>query len=135
MWNFILCLIVGFIGGILGGMGMGGGTLLIPLLTIFLKTEQHLAQAINLVSFVPMAIIALIFHIKNKLVEKKGLLYVIIPSIITSVLSSVFSTTLNGDVLKRSFGIFLIVLSVVQFFSNDVIKWLEKKKSKKKSQI
>lgn len=135
MWNFILCLTVGFTGGILGGMGMGGGTLLIPLLTIFLKTEQHLAQAINLVSFVPMAIIALIFHIKNKLVVKKGIFYIIIPSVLASVLSSLFSTSLDGEILKRSFGIFLIVLSVVQFFSSDLTKWLESKKNKKKSEF
>ncbi len=133
MWNFVLCLILGFTGGILGGMGMGGGTILIPLLTIFLSSSQHLAQAVNLVSFVPMAIIALIFHIKNKLVEKKGILYIIIPSSLASVLSSFISVNLDGDVLKHSFGIFLIILSFVQFFSSDIIKWLKEKNLRKKS--
>ena len=52
----ILEILAGAIGGIIGGMGMGGGTLLIPLLTIFLGISQKLAQAYNLISFLIMAI-------------------------------------------------------------------------------
>ena len=50
-------IVFGFISGILGGMGMGGGTLLIPLLN-FLDIEQQTIQAINLISFLPMACVA-----------------------------------------------------------------------------
>jgi uncharacterized membrane protein YfcA len=49
---FALYILVGIIGGVLGGMGMGGGTLLIPMLGIFFGLEQHVAQAINLISFI-----------------------------------------------------------------------------------
>jgi uncharacterized membrane protein YfcA len=48
--SFFIYLLVGALGGVLGGMGMGGGTLLIPALTIFCEVEQHVAQAINLIS-------------------------------------------------------------------------------------
>ena len=61
-------IVFGFISGILGGMGMGGGTLLIPLLN-FLDIEQQTIQAINLISFLPMACVALGLHFKNKLVK------------------------------------------------------------------
>jgi uncharacterized membrane protein YfcA len=132
MWNFVFCLILGFIGGILGGMGMGGGTLLIPLLTIFLSFSQHLAQAVNLVSFIPMAIIALILHVKNKLVRTSGILYIIIPSLLASILSRLLSNSLDGDFLKHSFAIFLITLSVIQFFSNNIIRAINKRKIKLK---
>ena len=54
----IWLIISGVLGGLLGGMGMGGGTLLIPLLTIFCGLNQHLAQAINLIAFIPMAVVA-----------------------------------------------------------------------------
>ena len=50
--------VAGLVSGVLGGMGMGGGTILIPLLSIFYKIGQHTAQAINLISFIPMAIVA-----------------------------------------------------------------------------
>ena len=62
----ILYALTGFLAGILGGMGMGGGTLLIPILTIFLGFKQKNAQAINLLVFIPMSLFALIIHIKNK---------------------------------------------------------------------
>ena len=81
----IWLIISGVLGGLLGGMGMGGGTLLIPLLTIFCGLNQHLAQAINLIAFIPMAVVALIIHIKNKLVDFKGVLYIILPGVLASV--------------------------------------------------
>ena len=62
-------IIAGVIGGIVAGMGMGGGTLTIPILTIFLKYEQLRAQGLNLVAFLPMSVVALVIHIKNKLVD------------------------------------------------------------------
>ena len=68
---------VGILSGVLGGMGMGGGTILIPLLSIFYGVNQHIAQATNLISFIPMASVALIIHLKNKMVEFKGILYII----------------------------------------------------------
>lgn len=66
----VWCVIFGFIAGIVGGMGMGGGTLLVPLLSL-LDIPQRQMQAINLISFLPMCAVALIFHFKNKLVVTK----------------------------------------------------------------
>lgn len=118
--NFLWYLLSGLAGGLLGGMGMGGGTLLIPILTIFLSVGQHTAQAVNIVAFIPMAIVALIIHIKNKLVEFKDILFVIIPALLLAVLGSVLTAELDGELLKKIFGVFLIVLSVVQFFSDEI---------------
>ena len=63
MWYFI----AGIASGVLGGMGMGGGTVLIPILTLLLGVGQHESQAINLVTFLPMAAVSLLIHFKNKL--------------------------------------------------------------------
>ena len=78
----ILYIIFGIIGGLLGGMGMGGGTLLIPLLTIGLSVPQQTAQFINLVAFIPMSALALIVHIRNGYVVKKRIFYVIVPALV-----------------------------------------------------
>lgn len=51
-------------------MGIGGGTILIPIMTIFLGFDQKTAQAVNLIYFIPTAITALTIHIKNKQIEK-----------------------------------------------------------------
>ena len=63
--------ITGIISGIVSGTGMGGGTILILVLSIFLGIEQHTAQATNLVFFVPTSISAIIVSIKYKLIEWK----------------------------------------------------------------
>ncbi len=100
--------------GVLGGMGMGGGTVLIPCLTIFFNVNQHIAQGINLVAFIPMALVALIIHAKNKLINFKGVLFIIIPALIFAYLGSMLSKNFNSDLLQRIFGGFLLALSVVQ---------------------
>ncbi|MBQ3115675.1 MAG: sulfite exporter TauE/SafE family protein [Clostridia bacterium] len=106
--------IAGFLSGILGGMGMGGGTILIPLLSIFYKTGQHTAQAINLIGFIPMSVVALIIHFKNKLVDFKHVLMIILPGVFACVLGCYIARAMSGDLLKRFFGGFLIILSVFQ---------------------
>ena len=119
----------GILAGILGGMGMGGGTVLIPILTIFLGVSQHTSQAVNLVSFVPMAIVALIVHAKNKLIKTRGILLIIIPAVLISLGSSLLSASINADLLKRLFGAFLVGLSLVEFFAPKIIKKLKDNKN------
>lgn len=112
--EIILYGLAGVLGGVLGGMGMGGGTILIPLLSIFFNIGQHTAQAINLISFIPMAVVALILHFKNKLIKFKGVLWIILPGILSCVVGCYVARAISGDLLKRLFGGFLIVLSIVQ---------------------
>ena len=125
----ILFVLAGILAGVLGGMGMGGGTILIPILTILFSISQHTSQAVNLIAFIPMAIVAIILHAKNKLIRKKGLLLIIIPATVISLLASLLSNSLHADFLKKAFGLFLVCLAVVQFFLGKVVKrqkWGEK---------
>lgn len=124
MIKIVLLAVSGIAAGILGGMGMGGGTILIPLLTIFFNVGQKEAQAINLVAFIPMAIVSLAIHIKNKRVKKEGLLWIIVPAVLTSVGGGFAVQAVNGEVLKRIFGGFLLLLSVVQFFSEEITEFI-----------
>ncbi len=116
--EFIWYAIAGVVGGLIGGMGMGGGTLLIPLLTIFYNVGQHTAQAINLISFIPMSIIALIIHFKNGYVETKNVIWIILAGVITCTASCFLANVIKGDLLKRFFGAFLLILAVCQFVKN-----------------
>ena len=127
MWKFLLLMITGLSAGILGGMGMGGGAILIPLLTVFFSVEQISAQAINLVAFIPMAIVSLIIHFKNNRVEKRGLLWIILPAAVCSLSGSLLALAVKGQLLKKCFGGFLILLSVFQFFSEAIMKKFNKK--------
>ena len=59
-------ILIGMISGIVSGTGMGGGTILIFLLTFMMGIEQHVSQATNLIFFIPTSIVAIIINIKNK---------------------------------------------------------------------
>jgi len=124
--RYLFCALAGLFAGVVGGMGMGGGTVLIPLLTMLNGIPQHTAQAVNLISFVPMAAVALILHIKNKLVEFKSVLYVILPGTAFAAVFAYIASNVDGDILKRVFGGFLVVLAFIQFFADKIAKFSEK---------
>ena len=118
-------IIAGIIGGTVGGMGMGGGTLLIPILTIFLSFSQLQAQGVNLLAFIPMSIVAIILHAKNKYVKFKQTYLLAITGAILSFASALLATSLNNTILKKLFAVFLIGLGIWQAI--DVIKAYKKK--------
>ncbi|MBO4262524.1 MAG: sulfite exporter TauE/SafE family protein [Clostridia bacterium] len=115
--EYVFLAILGLCGGVFGGMGMGGGTILIPLLTVFGGVSQTEAQAANLVAFVPMASVALVIHFRKGLIEKEGLAALVFPAFITSIAGSFVAFAVGGDVLKKLFGAFLCVLALFTFFS------------------
>lgn len=96
---------------------MGGGTILIPALTIFLGVNQHVAQATNVIAFLPMAALVLPAHKKNGLLSTDDVWEIVIPALITTVLAGLIMAALPTDVLKKLFGIFLVALAVKQLFS------------------
>ena len=120
-------ILAGFIGGTVGGMGMGGGTLLIPILTIFLSFPQLQAQGVNLIAFIPMSIIALIIHSKNKLVQFKKCWLLAVVGAIISFVSALVATNLKNTILKKFFAIFLIVIGLWQ-----LVQLVTEYKNKKK---
>lgn len=114
--SFYLYLLLGFIGGIPAGMGMGGGTVTIPLLVLVGGVGQKIAQSANLFSFLPMSIGALKMHADNGLLQTKGVGWVILPALLFSALGTTLAVALPAAFLKRAFGAFLIGLSFVGFY-------------------
>ena len=74
MSGWLIPLLVGAATGVLSGFGVGGGTLLLVYMTTLAGLDQHLAQGINLLYFLPAGLTALPAHLKNGYVEK-GLLF------------------------------------------------------------
>ncbi len=109
-------------------MGMGGGTLTIPLLTIFLSYEQISAQGINLVAFLPMSLVALFIHVKNKLVDFKSTWLLALVGCIFSLGGALLANHMKNNVLKILFALFLIGLGIWQLI--EMIKDNKKKKNK-----
>lgn len=62
----LLHFVIGAAAGVISGMGMGGGTLLIPALTLLMGIPQRQAQGVNMLSFLPAAAAALYIHKRGK---------------------------------------------------------------------
>ena len=114
--TIFLLILFGVIGGIFGGMGMGGGTMLIPLLTIFLNFSQKVSQGFNIFSFLVMAVFALIIHIKNGLVDIKSVIPIVLSGILFSLGGAYLANLVKGNVLKIIFGVFFILLAIFEIF-------------------
>lgn len=107
---------IGILSGIISGMGIGGGAILIPCLSIFFGFDQKLAQNINLIYFIPTAMIALFIHSKNDNIEKKGLLKIILFGIVGAIIGSIIAINMDSQVLKKFFGIFLLFMGINEIF-------------------
>ena len=99
MSEWVLPLAVGAATGVLSGFGVGGGTLLLVYMTAFAGVDQHLAQGINLLYFLPAGLMALPAHVKNGYIEKP----VLLPAI-------------GVGLLRKFFGAFLIVVGLMELF-------------------
>ncbi len=108
---FYLYLLLGFLGGIPAGMGMGGGTVTIPLLILVGGAEQKIAQCANLFAFLPMSVFALKTHAENGLLKTQGILWIVIPALALSACGVFLAAALPSGLLRRAFGAFLIGLS------------------------
>ena len=99
-------ILIGILSGIVTGLGMGGGSILILILTTFLAVEQHTAQAANLIFFIPTSIAAIIVHFKNKNVDTKIGKQLLYATIIGSAIGAYVTKFISSNELKKYFGIF-----------------------------
>lgn len=112
----IWVMIIGFFSGIISGMGIGGGTILIPALILILGLEQHQAQGINLIYFIPTAIVALITHTKNKNVLWKTAKPLALFGLAGAAAGSFLAVSLDADLLRKIFGGFLFFMGLSEVF-------------------
>ena len=83
--QFLYFVLAGVLGGVLAGMGMGGGTLTLPILVLVMGVEQITAQFANLIAFLPSGSAALLVHAKNGLIRKDNLIFMLLPSLAACV--------------------------------------------------
>lgn len=108
--------IFGIISGIVTGLGMGGGTILILLLSLFMNLEQHVAQATNLVFFVPTAISAIIINIKQKNIDYKLAGIITVCGIIGAIIGAIISESISSNKLKKYFAVFILLIAIYEIY-------------------
>lgn len=114
--GYLLPFLAGAVTGILSGFGVGGGTVLLVYMTAFAGLDQRLAQGINLLYFIPAALLALPSHVKNGYIEKQVLIPAISAGLICAALASWLATGLEVRLLRKLFGGFLILIGVRELF-------------------
>jgi uncharacterized membrane protein YfcA len=107
--SFSVSVLVGTVLGVLSGLGTGGGSLLILWLTLMLGMDQVTARSINLMFFIPSALVACLFRWKQGRLDIKKVLPAIIAGSIASGLFTFLSRDMDTTMLRKLFGGLLIV--------------------------
>lgn len=103
-----LRLLVGTVLGFLTGLGIGGGSLLILWLTMAMEMEQSVARGINLLFFLPSAVIACLFHWKRGTLPLSRILPALLSGAIAAAVFTWIGTNMDVEILKKLFGVLLI---------------------------
>lgn len=109
-------ILAGFVSGMLGAMGFGGGGILILYLTLYKNMPQLVAQGINLIFFIPTAAVALVKHRKNRLIDFKISKEYLITGILGIVLGYAIINTINESILRKIFAGVLIIFGFKELF-------------------
>ena len=112
-------IIAGFVSGMLGAMGFGGGGVLILYLTLYKNVNQLTAQGINLIFFIPTAIVALIKHHKNRLIRWEKSKNYIILGIVGIIAGYIIIDMLNETIIRKIFALILIYFGFKDLFIHD----------------
>lgn len=113
--NWVMAAIAGTLSAIIGAMGLGGGGVLLIYLNLFTQTPQTLAQGINLLFFVPSAIVAIIIYIKKKLVNFKLAIIFSLLGLVGALAGSYLACFIESRVLSKLFAILLLIMGALQF--------------------
>ena len=116
--EIIILIAIGFFTGIVGGsLGLGGGIIIVPALVFILGFTQHYAQGTSLaVLLFPVGILAVINYAKNGYVNFKFAAILIVAFVLGSYLGSEISVHLPDKILKKIFGIFILLISLKMIF-------------------
>jgi len=117
--TFIILIVIGLLAGILSGLvGVGGGILMIPLLIIFLGLTQHEAQGTALFAMLPpIGVLAAINYYKEGFVKWEYAIVIAFTFVIGGYLGSKLSLSLPPQMVRRVFGI-IMLLGAIKLISS-----------------
>ncbi len=115
----LLLIVIGIITGFMAGMlGIGGAIIMIPALVIFMGFSQQMAQGTSLaVMLPPVGIIAAYNYHKAGHVDIKFAIILAVCFLIGSYFGSKAALSLSQPVLKKIFGVLLLLVAVKMLFS------------------
>lgn len=112
IWSFAAA----FLTGIFASLGVGGGMILILYLTVFGGFDQLSAQGINLIYFIPIALLAVILHSRNGLIRWKSILPALIVGTVFAAAGAFAAGYIGSPWLKKLFAVFILAVGVKELF-------------------
>ena len=112
----LAAILAGTILGFLTGLGVGGGSLLILWLTLVMHMEPESARSINLLFFLPSALISSLFRWRQGSIDKGAALPAVLSGCATAAAVSLLSAGMDTSLLKKLFGILLILTGFRELF-------------------
>ena len=121
MTDWLLPFLCGLGASIISAWGVGGGTLLLLVMTLFLGVDQRTAQGVNLLFFLPTAASALICHARGGYLHKPTLKAAVPAAVLAALAGAWLATGVDVEVFRRPFGVYLL-------FSGVLLLWPKQKK-------
>lgn len=106
--------IAGFLSGMIGAMGMGGGGVLLIYLTAFAHVPQLQAQGINLISFLPTGLLATVIYAVKKQIVWKQVLFMWCGGAVAAAGGYLLAKFIETALLSKIFAVFLVTFGLYQ---------------------
>jgi uncharacterized membrane protein YfcA len=112
----LISYIAALITGVLASLGVGGGMVLIIFLTVIAGVDQLTAQGINLIYFIPIALLSVIIHTKNKMIKWREIIPAIVTGLVGAVIGALIARAVNRELLHTVFAIFVLLIGIKELF-------------------
>ena len=112
MTDWIIPFLCGLGASVVSAWGVGGGTLLLLVMTLFLGVDQRTAQGINLLFFLPTAASALVCHAREGYLDKPTLKAAVPIAVAAALIGAWVSNAVDVEVLRKPFGVYLLLSGV-----------------------
>ncbi|WP_297424716.1 sulfite exporter TauE/SafE family protein [Clostridium sp.] len=118
MFNIIIYIIIGIAAGVLSGLfGIGGGIIIIPALVFLQGFSQLKAQGTSLVAMLPpVGILAFMEYYKKGNTDVLAGIIICITMLISAKFGGILANMLPMSIMKKAFGIFIILVGIKTFF-------------------
>lgn len=114
--NWLIIGAVSFASGLLGSLGMGAGAILLLYLRIYGGMEQLAAQGVNLIFFLPIAVLSILIHAKNRLIVWKAAAVCIAAGLPAVFLGVWLGNYMGGNLLSKLFAVMLLFIGIRELF-------------------
>lgn len=104
----VFSMIVGVVLGFLTGLGTGGGSLLLLWLTLVLGMEPEIARTVNLMFFIPAAVIASALRLFRGGIRFQKIILPALAGCVSAAVFAIAGSHMETEHLKKAFGLLLI---------------------------